>query len=252
MTPTAPTTQIILASISTSNALSGAIYFKVFTPAASTWGTIGGNLSDQDDLQTALDAKMDIATYDVDADGVVDSAEREQFQAKNGYGTTLTKGTIVYVKTSSSSAQYPEVLKANAGTETTSSKTIGAVYEDIAPGEIGYIVTSGRVHNLDTASYSVGAKLWLATTDGGVTTTPPTYPNHTVFIGHVTRSQNNNGGVLYAIQNGYELDELHNVVIESPVDDEVLTYIAGAWKNKPGGSTGPIPAGMTWMGAFPG
>ena len=173
------------------------------------------------------------SVYDIDEDGVVDSAEREQIAVKNNTGATLSKGTIVYIASSSSSAMYPEVLKANASTEATSSKTIGAVYEDIAQGDIGYIITNGKVHNLNTSMYNVGDKLWLSTTAGQVTTTPPTQPNHTVFIGHVVRKQNNNGGILYAIQNGYELQELHNVLITSVQNDDVLMYnsTTSLWEN---------------------
>jgi len=173
------------------------------------------------------------SVYDTDDDGVVDSAERVQIAVKNNTGATLLKGTIVYIASSSSSAMYPEVLKANATTEATSSKTIGAVYEDIAQGDIGYIITNGKVHNLNTSMYNVGDKLWLSTTAGQVTTTPPTQPNHTVFIGHVVRKQNNNGGILYAIQNGYELQELHNVLITSVQNDDVLMYnsTTSLWEN---------------------
>jgi hypothetical protein len=146
------------------------------------------------------------------------------------------KGTIVYLKTSSVSATFPEALKANASTEATSSKTIGAVFEDVLNDQTGYIVTSGEVDNLDTSAYSIGQRLWLSTTDGLVTTTPPIQPNHSVFIGIVTRSQNINGRILYAIQNGYELNELHDVLISGiPNDEEVLTFNGTTlvWENKP-------------------
>jgi hypothetical protein len=210
--------------------------------------TIGGGGGSGDMLKS---------TYDVDDDGIVDSSEKEMFLAKNGYGTTLTKGTIVYLKSSSSSSSHPEVLKANANTEATSSKTIGAVYEDIAAGEIGYIVTSGRVHNLNTNSYNIGDKLWLATTDGGVTTTVPAKPNHSVFIGTVTRSNNNNGGILYAIQNGYEIEELHDVSITTPATGEYLYYDATTdpsnplWKNSADwqGNTIAVPKLPLMVGA---
>lgn len=174
---------------------------------------------------------MTKSVYDPDNDGIVESAEREQIAVINKTGATLTKGTIVYIKSSSSSANYPEVLKASATTELTSSKTIGAVYEDIADSAVGYIITSGQVHNLNTSAYTVGTKLWLSTTAGEVTTTPPTQPYHTVFIGFVTRSQPQNGRVLYAIQNGYELGELHDVFISgTPQNDDVLTYNGGLWQ----------------------
>lgn len=174
------------------------------------------------------------SVYDTDDDGIVDSAKKEIVQFINKSGSTITKGTIVYLKSSSSSSTYPEVLKANATTEATSSKTIGAVFEDVANDATGYLVTSGEVRNLNTSAYVIGDKLWLSTTDGLVTTTVPTQPNHAVFIGTVTRAQSVNGRILYAIQNGYELNELHNVLISSPSNNEVLTYETSTslWKNK--------------------
>lgn len=150
------------------------------------------------------------SVYDTDDDGVVDSAKKEVVNFINKSGATILKGTICYLKTTSSSASYPEVLKANATTEATSSKTIGAVYEDVLPDAVGQLVTSGETTNSDTSAYAIGDKLWLSTTDGLVTTTAPTQPNHAVFIGTVTRSQLVNGRILYAIQNGYEIEELHN------------------------------------------
>lgn len=183
---------------------------------------------------TAAAGDMNKSVYDTDDDGIVDSAKKEVVQFINKSGATLTKGTIVYLKSSSSSSTYPEVLKANASTEATSSKTIGAVFEDVANDAVGLIVTSGEVRNLDTSAYVIGDKLWLSTTDGLVTTTAPTQPNHTVFIGTVTRAQNTNGRILYAIQNGYELNELHNVLITTPTNDQVLTWETSSslWKNK--------------------
>jgi len=179
---------------------------------------------------------LDKATYDIDNDGIVDNAKKEVVQFINKSGVTILKGTIVYLKTTSSSASYPEVLKANAVTESTSSKTIGAVFEDVLTDGIGYIVTSGEVRNIDTSAYVIGDKLWLSTTDGLVTTTPPIQPNHTVFIGTVTRSQTTNGRILYSIQNGYELNELHNVLINgSLANNDIIQYDSATllWKNKP-------------------
>jgi hypothetical protein len=171
------------------------------------------------------------STYDVDNDGVVDMAKKEVVEVINKTGATLTKGTVCYIKSTSSSGTHPEVLKANANSEATSSKTMGAIYDDIANDAVGFLVTSGEVRNLDTSAYTTGALLWLSTTDGQVTTTPPAEPNHTVFIGHVTRSQNVNGRVLYAIQNGYELTELHGVQCPSPSTNDVLKYDGSLWVN---------------------
>jgi len=155
------------------------------------------------------------AVYDPQDTGIVLTANKEMVAVINKTGVPIVKGSIVYLKSTSSSGTHPEILLADADTEATSSKTLGAVYETIADSTVGYVVTSGEVDNLDTSMYTIGNKLWLSQTAGQVTTTPPTQPAHTVFIGTVTRSQNGNGRVLYAIQNGYELNELHDVLISS-------------------------------------
>ena len=173
------------------------------------------------------------SVYDTDTDGVVDTAEKIMIEVINHTGATLTKGKIVYINSTSSSSNYPEVLLADNTSEATSSKTIGAIYADIANGATGYIVTNGQVHGIDTSAYSVGDKLWLGTS-GNVVTTPPTQPNHSVFIGHITRSQAINGRIFYQIQNGFELNELHNVLITTPANNDVLVYESATslWKNK--------------------
>lgn len=174
------------------------------------------------------------SVYDPDDTGIVLSASKEMVSVINNTGGTISKGSIVYLKSSSSSASHPEILLADADTEATSTKTIGAVYEDILDTAVGYVVTSGEVDNLDTALYNIGDKLWLSQTPGEVTTTPPVQPAHTVFIGTVTRSQGVNGRVLYAIQNGYELNELHDVKITSIANDDIIQYDSATslWKNE--------------------
>lgn len=176
---------------------------------------------------------MKKSVYDTDLDGIVDTAEKIMVEVINKTGATITKGKIVYLKSSSSSSTHPEILLADNSSEATSTKTLGAVYEDIANNATGFIVTSGQVHNIDTSAYAIGTKLWLGTS-GNVTTTVPSAPNHAVFIGHVTRSQTVNGRILYSIQNGFELEELHNVSITSVANNDVLTYESSTslWKNK--------------------
>lgn len=172
------------------------------------------------------------SVYDPADTGIVLSSSKEMVSVINKTGSPITEGSIVYLKTSSSSGTHPEILLADADTEATSSKTLGAVYETIANNAIGYVVTSGEVDNLDTSMYSIGDRLWLSQTAGQVTTTPPVQPAHTVFIGTVTRAQNGNGRILYAIQNGFELHELHDVLITSAQYGDSLEYNGTLWVNK--------------------
>ena len=207
---------------------------------------------------------MTKAVYDVDNDGIVDTAEKIMIQVLNKTGSPVTRGQIVYLKTSSSSANTPEILLAYNTTEATSSKTIGAVYDlSIADGATGYIITNGEMHGnggsaFDTSMYNVGDKLWLDSTPGAVTTTIPSAPNHLVFIGTVTRSQSVNGRVMYAIQNGFELGELHNVSLGSPPsNNDGLFYETSTslWKNKSIATVlgyTPLSAAITSLGGLTG
>ena len=188
-----------------------------------------GNLS----FATMSVGDMTKATYDPNNDGVVLSSEKLMVSCINKTGALVPKGTIVFLNTSSSSGTHPEIVLASNINEFASSKTIGAIYQDLPNNAVGFIVTHGEVDNLDTTAYTIGTRLWLGTTAGSVTTTPPVAPFHAVFIGIVTRSQNVNGRILYSIQNGFEINELHDVLITSPLDGQTLSYDSTLqiWKN---------------------
>jgi hypothetical protein len=173
-------------------------------------------------------------TYDTDIDGVVDRAERIEITVRNSTGSTLSKGAVVYLD--GATGNRPNAKLSQADTEATSSKTIGIVTANIANNSDGQVAINGTLHDLDTSAFTAGDTLWLsATTAGGVVTTPPAEPNHTVFIGFVARAHPTQGRLVIQIQNGYELNELHGVLIASPANDDVLTYetSSGLWKNKP-------------------
>lgn len=173
------------------------------------------------------------SVYDTDVDGVVDSAERIQIVVRNSTGSTLTKGQIVYL--SGATGNRPNAVLAQANSEATSSKTIGMVIANIANNTDGQIAVNGTLHDIDTSAFTAGDMLWLsATTAGGVVAnTPPAEPNHAVFIGYVARVHPTQGRVVLAIQNGYELDELHGVQITSVANNDTLKYnsTSGLWVN---------------------
>lgn len=173
------------------------------------------------------------STYDADNDGVVDKAETVQITVRNSTGSTLSKGQVVYL--SGSTGNRPNAILADASTEATSSKTIGIVVADILNNTDGQIAVNGTLHNLNTNSFADGDTLWLSTTPGGyVANTPPAEPNHAVFIGYVARAHPTDGRLVIQIQNGYELDELHNVIITNPLNRHTLFYNSSTtlWENR--------------------
>lgn len=195
--------------------------------------TINGTTQDLSADRTWTVGDMLTSVYDTDVDGVVDSAERIEIVVRNSTGSTLTKGQIVYL--SGATGNRPNAVLAQANSEATSSKTIGMVTANIANNADGYIAVNGTLHDIDTFAFTAGDMLWLsATTAGGVVAnTPPAEPNHTVFIGYVARAHPTQGRVVLAIQNGYELNELHGVEITSVANDDILKYnsTSGLWEN---------------------
>jgi hypothetical protein len=172
------------------------------------------------------------SVYDTDDDGIVDKAESIQIIVRNSTGSTLNKGSVVYL--SGATGNRPNAVLADASSESTSSKTIGIVVSNISNNSEGQVAVNGTLHDLDTSSFTAGDTLWLSEVAGQVqANTPPAEPAHAVFIGYVARSHPNIGRIVIQIQNGYELNELHGVEIVSPSTNDALIYDTdGLWKNK--------------------
>ena len=149
----------------------------------------------------------------------------------NDSGVALTDGQIVYI--SGSQGNRIAVKLANASSEATSAGTLGMVTEPIAIGAEGFITMMGTVNGLNTTGLTAGALVYLGTTNGTYTTTAPTAPNHRVILGYVERVHATVGSIYVKVDNGYELDELHNVVINTAADGDILKYNSstGVWEN---------------------
>jgi len=99
----------------------------------------------------------------------VGNATQLQFTALNSTGSTLTKGSAVYV-----SGHTSETQVANADNSSASSMpAFGIVSDDIANGATGTIIIGGEVSGINTSSFSVGDELYVGTA-GALTATKPT------------------------------------------------------------------------------
>lgn len=159
----------------------------------------------------------------------------------NHSGVYLSTGQVVFVSGAQGNTLSVELAQAN--TEVTSFGAIGVVAEPIAIGGTGYITTSGLITKLNTLGLAEGSAIWLdPNVAGGFTVTKPTAPNHLVLIGYIVREASINGTIYIKVQNGYELDELHNVLISAtPTTGQVLTYNSGTaiWSNQDQAGTPP-------------
>jgi hypothetical protein len=151
---------------------------------------------------------------------------------RNATGATLAKGTIVYI--SGANGNNVQVSKAIATGDSTSARTIGWLAASIPNNGSGLCMVEGYLEGLNTQGFTAGAQLYLSgTVAGGFTATKPVAPIHLVYVGVVTKISAGDGHVFVKVQNGYELDELHNVLITSPTNNQVLAYDSATqlWKN---------------------
>lgn len=156
--------------------------------------------------------------------------------------TTLTKAAYQVVKVTGAQGQRLAVNLAQANNDNNSADTLGIVTETIATNQEGFIICVGQIENINTTgslqgeSWADGDVLYLSpTTPGAITKVKPTgATGHIVVLGYVEYAHQNNGKIYVKIMNGWELDELHNVYINNPANNEILTYETSTslWKNK--------------------
>ena len=171
-----------------------------------------------------------ITALDIPVAGQAGTLVRE---VKNMTGATLTKGTVVYI--SGANGNKPLVSKALATTDLLSSRTFGLLQSDILNNGLGYCVIIGDLTGFNTSSFTEGDQLYLSgVTAGAVTNTKPVAPIHLVYVGKVTRSHPTQGQIEVGIQNGYELEEIHDVLLVTPTNNQALVYESSTdlWKNK--------------------
>lgn len=121
-----------------------------------------------------------------------------------------------------------------------SATTLGIVTETIPNNQEGFITVFGNVNNINTTgslqgeTWADGDVLYLSPTiAGGLTKVKPVAPQHMVVMGYVVYAHAINGKIFVKVDNGYELDELHNVLITSPANNDLLQYNSAqqVWKN---------------------
>ena len=150
----------------------------------------------------------------------------------NAETQSLNDGDIVYIY--GSHGNRISVKLADNSSELTSKNTLGMVTETISAGGEGFVTTGGVVHGLSITTgsppldFQEGDTLFLGT-NGVYTKVKPTAPNHIVIVGFIERVHASQGSIFIKVDNGYELDELHNVDAATPIFGDLLTYSGSVW-----------------------
>ena len=145
----------------------------------------------------------------------------------NADSVTITKGQVVYAF--GGVGDRMTVKLANNTSDATSARTVGVVLStSIAANQKGIIILQGLLDGLNilpTSTYADGDSIYLGATAGSITNVKPYAPNHLVYVATVTTASNGSAGRMYVrVQNGYEMDELHDVSAQTPANKNGLFY----------------------------
>jgi hypothetical protein len=186
-----------------------------------------------------------------DADGTMDLrlkgnnvtlqiGQEQVIRVVNKTGADLLEANYQCVRISGAQGQRPKVALAQANNDANSADTIGIVTETITNNQEGFVTNSGMVSNINTTG-SLQGETWLdgdvlylsGTVAGRLTKVKPQAPTHTVIVGFVVYAHANNGKIFVKVDNGYEIDELHNVKINGIAGNNVLRYNStlNVWEN---------------------
>jgi hypothetical protein len=153
-------------------------------------------------------------------------------RVRNNTGSTITKGSAVYIN--GAIGQLPTVALARADTDATSAQTLGLMAADLPNNTNGNVVVIGHLTGLNTSAYTDGQQLYLSgVTAGALTATKPYAPTHLVYVAVVEHAHPTQGELFVKVQNGYELDELHDVAAQSPTNGQTLVFNStnSLWEN---------------------
>lgn len=183
----------------------------------------------------ALDTRLDVlesysASQQVPTSSFSFRTAQTDVYVKNSSGYQINKGMVVRI--TGSVGDNPLIVTASWNAEMDSANTLGIATETIPNDSFGNVITEGILVGVNTDGMVAGQLLYLGA-NGAFTTTVPTAPSHSVRLGEVLRPQLNNGSIYVRIDNGAELEELHNVIDTSTNSSygDLLVKSGSVWKN---------------------
>jgi len=270
--PTISTPPVLFYQCSAHSLMGSYVKFGTATPAGSnTTYTISSETSGADAIirLTGSDSTTDDVTLAAGSNITItetgdtitlssESTDQVRVACKNTSGSTITKGTPVYVTGSVGASAVVEIAPANAASASTMPAS-GLLLTDLANNGEGHIVTGGVLKNLitdpiDGVTPSENDTLYVKS-GGGLTTTKPTGTALIQNVGKVGRvSTASDGSILVSsilrsndipnIQQGYIwlgdsngvpvatshiLSNLTDVSSTAPTTGQVLKYNGSEW-----------------------
>jgi hypothetical protein len=187
--------------------------------------------------EISIGTGLELVGSTLNSTAIVDYTSIVKHTVKNDGTATIAKGTPVY--STGSDGTNILVAKASNASESTSSKTMGLVQSQLTTtggSQTGFVITEGLLSGIDTSAANAGDPVWLGV-DGALIyglINKPYAPAHLVFLGIVTKKSAGNGEIFVKVQNGFELQEIHNVdlITTTPINGHILGYDGTLWVNK--------------------
>jgi hypothetical protein len=216
--------------------MSQKIYSNLDIKGTTTIGSIANATTDTDKF---LVSDGGLVKYRTGAEmlsdlGVDVGAPAARLQHVVKAAVAINKGQAIYI----SGADGTNMLASLASntSEATSSKTMGLLDATVAINGFANVVSEGLLAGLNTIGATAGDPVWLGTGGNLIygLINKPYAPTHLVFIGIVTRVNLNSGEIFVKVQNGFELDELHDVDLKTttPINGHILGFNGTLWVNK--------------------
>ena len=189
-------------------------YSNGFVVGAISWDSDNGTA----DIGLSGSLKLKIGQDDV-------------WYVKNQTGSPITKGTAVYASGTLGASSKILITPMIANGTIPAKFFLGIVAETIANGSEGYVLTKGKLRNINTLAYNEGDVLWVSpTTAGALTSTEPTAPNLKLPVAFVV-SKKNNGVLAVRATTGQRIADASDVDYTGAADNSFLVYdlASGVW-----------------------
>lgn len=141
----------------------------------------------------------------------------------------LLESEYKVVKITGATGQRLSIDLALGNSDLNSATTLGIVTENINNNQEGFITYSGEVREINTTG-SLQGETWLdgdilylsPSIAGNLTKIKPIAPQHTVIVGYVQYTHSQHGRIFVKVDNGYELEELHDVLPTPYINKGIL------------------------------
>lgn len=163
-------------------------------------------------------------------DVVLQVGQEQHYYPKNVSGSQIDNGEAVMFAGTIGASGKLQIDLAQSDVSIPAEYFMGLATQDIANNDFGYVTAFGLVRGIDTTGtpvgevWSDGDLLYLSTTPGQLTLTPPTSPNPKILVAAVVYADANIGSLFVRPTWGDYLSSLHDVYISGIADNDILIW----------------------------